>query len=53
MYSHQAFPQLAMIGYGEMEQLMDDDVVPEILIESQKINIEVQVAIKPCAPRRR
>ena len=43
--SHKAFPQLAMIGRREVEQFVDDDVVPDVGVEAQQLPVEIQVAI--------
>lgn len=44
--SHQNFPELAMIGHEEVQEFMDNHVIPEILVESQQFRVEVQVAIR-------
>lgn len=46
MCSHQNFPELAMIGHEEMQELMDNHVVPEILVERQQFRVEIEVAIR-------
>ena len=46
MRSHQAFPETTMIRHEEMQQLMDDYIVPERFIKPKQISIEVQMAVR-------
>ena len=34
-----------MIGYEQVQELMDDNVIPHILFEVHELRIEVQVAV--------
>ena len=45
MEPHVALPQLVVVGDEEMQQFVDDDVVPKVLIQIQQFDIEVQMAI--------
>ena len=45
MEPHKALPELAVVGNKEMKQFVDDDIVPEFLIECQQLDIKVHVAI--------
>ena len=45
MRPHEAFPKLAMVGDGEVKELMNDDIVPDVLFVAEKLGIEVEVSI--------
>lgn len=45
MRPHQAFPKLAVIRDEEVQELVDDDVVPEAFVEVEQVVVEVQVAV--------
>ena len=46
MCSHQNFPESAVIGHEEVQEFMDNHVVPEILVEPQQFLVEIEVAIR-------
>ena len=45
MRLHQALPKPAVIWHKEMQQLMDDHIVPERLVQTRQFGIEVEVAV--------
>ncbi len=44
MRSHQALPQLAVIEHKKVQQLMNDDIIPNLAIKLQQFCVEIQVA---------
>jgi hypothetical protein len=44
MGSHQALPKLAVIGHGEMQEFVNDDVIGQLAVEFEQFAVEVQVA---------
>ena len=45
MCPHQALPEFAVIGHKEMQEFVDNDIVPEFLIEFQKFAVEIQMSV--------
>ena len=45
MRPHQAFPELSVVRYGEVEEFVNDHIVPEILVQVEKFKVEVHVAV--------
>ena len=45
MGAHEAFPEFAVVGDGEMEEFMHNDVIPKLLVEIEEFTIKVQVAV--------
>jgi hypothetical protein len=45
MHSHQTLPELTVIRDEEVKKFVDDDVVPELRIETQEFRVEIQVAV--------
>lgn len=45
MSPHEAFPELAVVGDEEVEELVDDDEVPEVWVEVEEFCIEIQVTV--------
>ncbi len=41
MRTHQAFPEFAMIGNEEVQQLVDNHVIPKLLIETEQFVVEI------------
>lgn len=46
MRSHQALPEPVVIGHEEIQQLMNDHIVPERLVQAKQIGIEIQVTAR-------
>ena len=44
MRPHKAFPEFAMVRHGEVQQLMDDDVIRQLAVQCEQFAIEVQIA---------
>src|SRR5436190_12162544 len=44
MRAHQAFPQLAVIRHGKMEQFVDDHVITQLSVKSEQVHVEIQIA---------
>ena len=44
MRPHQRFPQFAVVRHGEMEQLMDDDVIAKLRVHAEQLIVEAQRA---------
>ena len=42
---HQTLPKLAVIGHEDVQEFMDDHVVPEVLVESKQFGVEIEVSI--------
>ena len=45
MGAHQAFPELAVVGYGEVQQFMDDHVIPDLFVHLHQFSVEIQMAL--------
>ena len=43
---HQTFPQFAMIRNGEMQEFMDDNIVPQCVVQIEQLAVEVQMAVR-------
>jgi len=43
MGAHQGFPEAAVIGHREVQEFVNNHVVPELWIEGQEIGAEVQL----------
>ncbi len=44
MGAHQAFPEFAVVWNEEVQQLVDDHVVPKLLIKIEQFVVEIQMA---------
>ena len=42
---HQCFPEPAMVWHAEVQQLVNDHIIPEGGIQAEQIKAEVEVAI--------
>ena len=44
--SHQNLPEFAMVGHEEVQQLMDDHVIPDLFVELQQFGVEIKMALR-------
>jgi hypothetical protein len=45
MRPHQTLPELAVIRHGEMQQLVDNDIVSEPFIKFEQFDVKMQMPI--------
>ena len=45
MSSHEAFTEYSVVGYEEVQQFMDDNVVPDSFVHIQQLDIEIQTTL--------
>jgi len=46
MGSHQAFPELAVVGHEKVQQFVHDHIIPNLFIHIEQFGVEIKVSLR-------
>ena len=46
MEAHQAFPELAVVGHGEVQQFMNNHIIPDLFVHVEQFGVEIKMALR-------